>query len=67
MDKRNLFNYKCDYSAYVLRVELKSLGRKLRKEELLDDEVKCIKESMSDIRSTLNDLKWKYGVSNKVS
>lgn len=64
-----LNNYKKDYSVYVLRVEMKTLGRRLinEKDTLIEDEVLKIKQAMSDIKSTLKDLKVKYGVYNETT
>ncbi len=58
--------YKKDYSVYVLRVEMKELGRTLRskKDELNEVEKAFIENKITDIKSTLQLLKEKYGMVN---
>jgi hypothetical protein len=57
-----LEDYKKDYSAYCLRVELKYLGREKQSFKSNPEYLEVIDKQMNDIRSTLELLKKKYGL-----
>lgn len=60
--KQRLLQYKMDYSVYLLRLEKKYLGRRLRHEVLSDEQVLVIRHQIDEITATLKLLKKKYGI-----
>lgn len=62
MTKENLIKYKMDYSVYILRMEMKSLGRQLNNDELLEDYRNDIERRMKQLKDTLQLLKDKYKI-----
>jgi hypothetical protein len=63
-NKEALLNYRMDYSVYTLRVEKKSLGRRIRYNngELSEDDIKDIRRKINQIAETLKMLRVKFKV-----
>lgn len=60
----DFINYKKDYSAYILRVEMKRLGRLIKNNELNQQEVTQLRYQIEQIKDTLTLIKSKYNIVN---